>query len=166
MIVRPATPEDARGIAEAHVRSWQVAYAHAFPADRLAGLSIDEREVRWRHNLADDAVVTTVAVDGGRVVGFAGVGASHAPDADGELYAIYVAPDAWGSGAATALMDDALERLRGASCRDAVLWVLEDNPRARRFYEKHGWRVDGASRVDTYLDTDVTVVRYRIPLVH
>jgi hypothetical protein len=42
--------------------------------------------------------------------------------------------------------------------------VLEDNPRARRFYELAGWSVDGAVKQDEFLETLVREVRYRIEL--
>ena len=42
-----------------------------------------------------------------------------------------------------------------------MLWVLDDNPRARRFYELAGWRLDGGVKEDTF-DTLVREVRYRI----
>jgi GNAT superfamily N-acetyltransferase len=61
-------------------------------------------------------------------------------------------------------MEDALERLRGRGFHDAVLWVLEDNPRTRRFYEKHGWRPDGGAKREAFLETEVPLVRYRIQL--
>jgi RimJ/RimL family protein N-acetyltransferase len=47
----------------------------------------------------------------------------------------------------------------------AVLWVLDDNPRARRFYEKHGWSPDGATKTGRHLGVDTAEVRYRISLV-
>ena len=39
-------------------------------------------------------------------------------------------------------MLDALEHLGDS----AVLWVLEPNERARRFYERGGWAFDGTTR--------------------
>ena len=48
--------------------------------------------------------------------------------------------------------------------RRAVLWVLADNPRARCFYERSGWFLDGEEREETLLDTPVSEVRYRIGL--
>jgi RimJ/RimL family protein N-acetyltransferase len=47
---------------------------------------------------------------------------------------------------------------------EAVLWVLEDNPRARRFYERTGWSLDGGVKDDSHLGVSVTEVRYRIRL--
>lgn len=63
------------------------------------------------------------------------------------LEALYVRPSAWGSGVADELHAWAVDRLRAAGTTTARLWVLEENVRARRFYERHGWRADGTSRV-------------------
>jgi ribosomal protein S18 acetylase RimI-like enzyme len=61
------------------------------------------------------------------------------------------------------LMDAGKELLR-ASYGDATLYVLEDNPRARRFYEREGWALDGVTKADEFLGLAVPEVRYRIRL--
>ena len=61
-------------------------------------------------------------------------------------------------------MRAALSVLRDEGYGAATLWVLERNPRARRFYEAAGWIADGAVKDDTYLGTPVREVRYRISL--
>ena len=157
--VRLATPDDARAIAEVHVATWRGAYAHAFPAEVLESLSVDERERLWARTVASDEFTVYVAQTG-RVVGFVSVGPSREADGEGELYAIYVEPSSWGAGAGPALMRAALDRLaeRFAS---AILWVLEDNPRARRFYEREGWVLDG-ERIDVVRGVEVAEVRYRV----
>jgi hypothetical protein len=48
--------------------------------------------------------------------------------------------------------------------RDPMLWVLADNPRARRFYEREGWRPEG-TRIDTVRGTDVEETLYRLAFV-
>lgn len=170
VVVRDATPEDAEAIAVSHIRSWQVAYAHAFSLAALSGLT-DEKANRarwWRETLESlqEGRCILVADEGEGVVGFAAAGKAQTDDPreTGELYSIYVLPDAWGRGIGRALMAEALGRLRRMGFGEAILWVLEDNPRTRRFYELGGWTVDGAVREDTYLDTPVRVVRYRIAL--
>lgn len=65
----------------------------------------------------------------------------------GWLDGLYVLPDRWGSGTAQSLHGEAVERLCDLGCRSARLWVLERNDRARRFYERRGWRADGRTRV-------------------
>ena len=162
MQVRPARPGDVDAIVEVHVGSWRAAYAHVFGADRLATIDVGRRRVIAERMVAAKDSALFVAEDaGGRVVGFSSAGRSRDADAEAELHAIYVLPEAWGSGAGAALLRAAVEALRAAGHADAVLWVLEDNPRARRFYEREGWRPDGARKVETYLGVEVAEVRYR-----
>lgn len=86
-----------------------------------------------------------VADNGGGVVGFAHIGPERNAGIEGrgEVYGFYVHPRAWGTGAATALMDVAQTELAEQGFEAAVLWVLRDNPRARGFYAKAGWRPTG-----------------------
>jgi GNAT superfamily N-acetyltransferase len=63
------------------------------------------------------------------------------------LDALYVRPAAWGTGVAARLHDRAVAALREAGVERARLWVLDANGRARRFYERRGWRLDGSTRV-------------------
>ena len=155
MEIRRATVADARAIADVHVRTWQAAYEHVFGVERLAGLDVDRRASGWERRLGD-GWATFVAEKDGRVLGFVSVG-------EGELDAIYVLPEAWGSSAGGALMSAAVGALRAAGNEEAVLWVLEDNPRARRFYEREGWRADGG-REGEHLGVRTAEVRYRIDL--
>jgi RimJ/RimL family protein N-acetyltransferase len=161
-VIRRARVEDAPAIADLHVRSWQAAYRHVFPAERLDAMDAAERVERWEQNVVDADVPVFVADQQG-VVGFVAVGPSRDPDCDGELWGIYLAPEAWGSGAGGALMEAGLEYLR-ANFREAILWVLRDNPRARRFYEKHGWSADGREKRGRHLGVDTDEVRYHIDL--
>jgi GNAT superfamily N-acetyltransferase len=164
--VRAARLEDAAALAEVHVRTWQAAYEHVFGAERLAGLDVEARAASWRRWLGElrSREAVFVAEEAGRPVAFAWVGESrHAGDV-GELYAIYALPEAWGGGAGTALMAAAVAALRAEGFGSAVLWVLKDNPRARRFYEREGWTPDGARRVDEHLGAETVEVRYRIEL--
>ena len=66
---------------------------------------------------------------------------------DGWLEAMYVRPRAWGTGLADRLHAAAVAELERRDADRARLWVLEGNERARRFYERRGWRPDGTSRV-------------------
>jgi GNAT superfamily N-acetyltransferase len=172
VVVRDATPDDAAGIVRVHTRSWQGAYAHAVSREALDALDENdpervEQRRGWLRSQRPRAH-TLVAVSGGEIVGFVDGAPSRDDDVDpmrvGELYAIYVAPDAWGTGAGRRLMTAHLERLQSVGFEEAVLWVLDDNPRARRFYEVAGWTTDGATKEYEFLGTMVTVVRYRVEL--
>jgi GNAT superfamily N-acetyltransferase len=167
--VRPATPEDADAIADVHIRSWQEAYTHVFPAEELAGLTETrgERAERWRSTTQEPRPRShaLVAEKEGTVAGFAYAAPSRDEGGDcGELYMIYVAPEEWGCGAGQALMGEVLGRLREDGFPEAILWVLADNPRTRRFYELSGWEFDGGTKDEEWLGTLVREVRYRIAL--
>jgi GNAT superfamily N-acetyltransferase len=157
--VRRARPGDAAAIAEVHARTWQAAYEHVFGFERLAAREPDV--ALWMRIFANERVEVNVAEEGGRIVAFVSVGPSRDDDAEGELYAIYALPEAWGTDAGAALMQAGLDAMRRAGYRDAVLYVLDDNPRARRFYEREGWALDGRTKREELLDVEVTEVRYR-----
>jgi len=170
--VRDATVDDAPGIARVHTRTWQRAYDHIFPTARLAGLVEEHRAEQWREWLSDpEQRMHTLVVDkDGTIVGFAHVGPTRDPESNedlvGELYAVYVLPEEWGGGIGRALMAEVLVRLRADGFREAILWVLEDNPRTRRYYELAGWHFDGGAKEESVLDIPVRQVRYRISLEH
>jgi GNAT superfamily N-acetyltransferase len=165
--VRAAVVEDAEQIADVHVRSWQAGYRGLLPQDYLDGLDPAAR-VPARRQLLEASDLprtgTLVAADDGQVVGFAHVGPSRDEDADssvGEVFAIYLAPGAWGKGHGRELMAAALADLVQAGYRQATLWVLEPNARARRFYEAAGFRPDGASMEDDSRGFPLAEIRYR-----
>ena len=167
MQVRPARVDDAAAIADAHTRAWQAAYEHVFGAENLATIDSERRRRWWERCVREGLETVLVAEKDGRVVAFASLGparddAARDDAARGELYAIYALPDAWGSGAGRALLEAGVEALREGGYREAILWVLDDNPRARRFYEREGWTPDGGTKTDAFFGVRVTEVRYRL----
>ncbi len=155
MVIRRGAAADAEGVARVQIETWQAAYAHALPFEQLQALSIEEaveRHRRWPP--------TFVAEHGGQIVGFVSVGSSRDPDTDAELFAIYVLPEHWGTGVGRTLIESGEEELRTLGHEEAILWVLDDNPRARRFYELAGWSVDGAAREIRIFGFDISEVRY------
>jgi GNAT superfamily N-acetyltransferase len=170
--VRAATTGDARAIAEAHITAWQVAYRGIMPdryldelGDDMAG-HVGRRRV---HIAAPDEprVFNLVAERDGDVVGWLAAGPSRDDDrheAQAEIWAVYVHPDAWRTGAGSALMTAALDRLTTEGYSEASLWVFEENARARGFYERFGWRPDGATEIFERGGGQAIEVRYRRPL--
>ena len=70
-------------------------------------------------------------------------GATRDPDAPTawELYSINVVAQQQGSGVA----DDLMQATAGD--RNLTLWVAAENARAQRFYDRHGFRIEGATRM-------------------
>ncbi len=161
MAVRRAQADDAAALGEIHVRTWQAAYEHVFGAERLAGMSAERRTEQWRRWLAEGVDAWVFEDENGAVVGFVWIGDSREAEDEGELFAIYVLPQSWGSAAGRELMAVGRDALR-AAYPTSILWVLEDNPRARRFYEREGWELDGGRKEEELLGATVVEVRYRL----
>lgn len=64
-----------------------------------------------------------------------------------EIVAVHSLPESWGSGLGHAMLTEALEEI---GKKPVFLWAFRDNLRARRFYEKHGFRWDGSERVSEF----------------
>jgi GNAT superfamily N-acetyltransferase len=118
----------------------------------------------WERALANPERDVFVVEEDDAVVAFVGSFPSRDPDADGELGEIYALAAVWGKGIGHALMAACFGALRKRGYADAILWVLADNPRARAFYEREGWALDGAEKTDTFLGLAVRELRYRIRL--
>lgn len=161
--IRQATVEDAAAIGRVAVRAWQAAYRGQMPDGYLDGLRAEDRAEGWARGLARDRSgdPVLVAEDDGAVVGFAAVGPAEEPAGFGQLYAINVDPDHWGSGVGWALLAAAQAALARLGYTEVVLWVLPGNDRARRFYERAGWTADGAKRTEEVLGVVVDVMRYQ-----
>jgi GNAT superfamily N-acetyltransferase len=143
--VRPATLPDAPAMGRVHVRAWQAAYRGQMPDDYLHGLRPEDRAAHWEGALRREDLrgAILVAERAGEVIGFAVAGPSRDPEGAGELYAINLDPAHWGTGAGRALLQAAQAELARPGFDETVLWVLEGNARARRFYEIAGWIADG-----------------------
>jgi GNAT superfamily N-acetyltransferase len=172
IVVRGATTGDARAIAEANVRAWQVAYRGIMPDRYLDELDSDlaTQVARRRVNIGapdEPRLFNLVAEREGAVVGWLAAGPSRDEDrheTQAEIWAVYVHPDAWRTGAGSALMSAALDRLVEEGYTESTLWVFEANPRARRFYERHGYRTDGATSIFERGGGQAVEIRYRRPL--
>ena len=64
-----------------------------------------------------------------------------------EIIAIHTLPESWGTGLGAAMLTEAMNQIGN---RPVFLWAFEENVRARRFYEKHGFRWDGMQRVSEF----------------
>ncbi|MFF9350884.1 GNAT family N-acetyltransferase [Streptomyces sp. NPDC014734] len=168
MQIRRAEPDDAPAVAAVHVRSWRVAFAGLVPRHHLDAMDPRRDEPGWAARIAQARWPTSgvlVAETEAGVVGFAGFGPSDEASGTGEtgtgeIGTLYALPEVWGTGVGRQLMEATLETLEQADCTRAALWVLEDNTRARRFYEAAGWHPDGTAVVDTTGGASLNKLRY------
>ena len=169
VLIRRAVETDAEAIAALKTRSWQSAYRGQLP-DRFLdhlGTELQSRADFWRENISAQSSgkheIWTAEVEG-FLQGFAALGPARRDDeaGSGEVYALYVDPVHWNRGVGRLLLSHAVQRLF-REYNNAVLWVLEFNVRARKFYEHAGWAVDAGTKIENLPDgTELLEVRYRV----
>jgi len=141
--VREARLDDADGIARAHVASWRDSYRGILPDTVIDRIDVGQRVATRRRILRDRSIYQLVAFDRthGDIVGFCDAGASRRdPSFGGEVYAIYLVPHAKRYGLGREMFDRVRDWLDARTNRSLIVWVLEDNHHARRFYEALGGR--------------------------
>jgi ribosomal protein S18 acetylase RimI-like enzyme len=164
--LRPVTSGDAGAIATIRVEGWQHAYRGQLEDDLLDQMSPERDEPRWRTHLSSPPAGHHgfIAERAGASVGFVTCGPSRDPGEAsdvGEIYAIYVLPAFIRGGVGGALLGLATDTLRADGFSEAMLWVLESNQSAHRFYETAGWDRDRGRREDVLDGFTVAEVRYR-----
>jgi GNAT superfamily N-acetyltransferase len=160
--VRAATTDDAAAIVGVRTASWRATYGPYLPEhvwDDVDQVAVTDR---FAARLAAGTIQALVADVAGTVRAYALYATCRdedLPDA-GEIQALYAHPDYWSTGLGRALLPAAIAAL---GVRPIVLWVLENNARARRFYEIAGFRPDGASKPAELLGgVQLPEIRYRL----
>lgn len=145
--LRTATLSDAAAVAWVHHTTWIATYGAILPPEFWVTATLERRTSTWKRWLSNGAAPVIAEVDG-QVVGISMSGDAVEQDdvlpvRDRQLYLLYVLGAYHGTGIGQALLDAAVPPGTGAQ-----LWVAEDNPRARRFYERNGFVLEGARIVE------------------
>ena len=146
MRILPPTVDDAEVLTDLHLDVWDEAYTGLVSSEILAARRQErpERIERWRTILAETSSTTLAWDDAGQLLGFASTGTGRDEDQEYlpglEVMALYVRARAYGRGVGWALLDAVV----GSAA--AYLWVLDGNQRAISFYERQGFRFDGATK--------------------
>ncbi len=165
--IRAAESSDLLAIAEIHVASWRSAYRGIISDAIIDALTVEGRLSVWKEWSQWPGVHLSVAERAGEVVGFCRLGPAididDPPPNFAEVTHLYVSPGATGGGVGHALFMEALGLARGLAYDGLLVWVLEQNRGARRFYSSHGLRFDGARHTEpAWLGDGVFEVRYSI----
>ena len=165
--IRPGSAADAAEIRQVRRETWIAAYTGIIDRATIDRATAEPPSGRPAPDPPPN-VRTLVAVGGDdpAVIGFASFGPERAVVSasypavpqpggltalPGELYALYVTPAWWSTGTGRTLMGAAMTALTEAGYPRVVLWVLADNARARRFYERAGFAPDGVTNILTGL---------------
>ena len=132
-VVHVAGAQGSRGAVEA-AAIWARARARRDQAPQP--LTAEETLPGIQRRLGLDGAKLVLARRDGRPVGFT----LFAPRSRTlEVFYLAVEPDAWGTGVASHLLLSAEEHAREMGRETLELWVIDDNERAIRVYERAGW---------------------------
>lgn len=161
--IRKANVTDAHEIAIIHVVSWQAVYRGLIPDIVFDSLLISDRETMWKKLLSQNTVVLVLESDR-KIIGFCSICKSRDDDTTqncGEISAIYLHPDYFGSGYGVFLIKAALSELKNTEFHEVTLWVLENNKIAARFYEKMGFQKTGNIMPEDFNGVILNEIQYR-----
>lgn len=161
MEIRPVRPEDDRyAISRVYEESWRQAYRGIVPQPYLDGIP----RGRWVPFIDTPGMDSLVMVVEGEIVGTSSCCPSRLARMSGwgEIVSLYLLPRVQGMGYGKALLRAAVDALGAMGLRDVFLWVLEDNLRARRFYEHMGFFASGEHLDDVIGGAALREVQYRL----
>jgi GNAT superfamily N-acetyltransferase len=161
-VIRPAVLADIDALAALQLSCWHEAYGALVAPGTLDEETLERRVQVWRGMLERAMDVLVLELDG-ELDGFACFGPARDDDVGeetGELYALYLRAARHGVGLGRTLHDRALAGIASDGFRQAIVWTLEANAPARRFYERAGWSID--DRVGpSAMQWGLAEVRYR-----
>lgn len=140
-LVRPARISDAKAISAIRVQGWRETYVDLLSPEFLEKQNPADSVPWWRRAIERGFTIAVSEVEG-QVRGFAASGPPTDDDSprDLELWLLYQLASEHGTGSGQALLDAVI------GDEPASLWVAEQNPRARAFYERNGFVADGTSK--------------------
>ncbi len=160
---RDATAADAPLMADLGPRTFTETFGHLYTPENLAVFLTNHDEAKWRAELSDPRYAVRLAELEGSAIGYVKLGPPSLPfepkGAAAELRQLYVLKPWQGAGIAAVLMDWVIGEARRRAAAQLYLSVFVDNPRARRFYERHGFEPVGRYdfMVGTHADEDIVM---------
>lgn len=140
--------DDKFAISYIYEKSWKWAYRDIIPQSYLESIPTGS----WTPRLSGFGRNSLVMLDGENYIGTSSYCEARLSEfaGFGEIVSIYLLPEYAGRGYGRQLLSAAVNELAELGCRDIYLWVLEENHRARVFYQKFGFVLS-----DEYLDTEI-----------
>ncbi len=163
MLIRSLGPGDDRlALSRIYEESWRWAYRGIVPQEYLNAIPSGN----WAGFFDMPGVRTLIALENGKYAGTASFAASRFPEyaGSGEVISLYLLPKYAGRGYGRALLGSALDGLAAMGYAEAFLWVLEDNMRARHFYENAGFTLAADVLDDEIGGKPLREVRYVVKL--
>ena len=147
--IRKAIPGDEQVLAYIQTESWKAAFVDILSPEELERCTNLEKAEQMYHNVLrrDGCNMAIEFVDGKpHCIAAWGKNRCDLGDTVGELICIHSLQNNWAKGYGSAMMEFVLAQLQQAQYESVILWVFEDNTRARKFYEKHGFELTGQKK--------------------
>lgn len=167
--VRLAWAADTTAVGQVQARAWRSSYADLLPQELLDDIDGEQFAEAWNHAVVRPPTArhrVLVALDAGRVVGFAATAPSEDPDAkpdDGEIVAFHIDPDELGEGHGSRLISAVADTLRADGFTRGRIWLVVGDDAMRGFLEPAGWAADSAHRtLDLTGDASATLRQVRL----
>jgi GNAT superfamily N-acetyltransferase len=169
--IRPATAADGRAVLELVARSFET-YRTFAPEGWEPPIPDDGAELMLESRLVHPDIWYVVAEDDRGHAGQCGISPGHerrnmqGPAVPGlaHFWQLFVRQDHWGSGLADELHRLSVDAMRERGYERARLLTPAGQARARRFYERRGWRLAPISVADPADLNGLEVVEYRLEL--
>ena len=137
MNIRRSQKSDCHSMSCIYVQTWQDTYLGVVPFAYLYGMSVDRYEQAFLKELEGRQILSYVAEDTGRVVGFTTGGFERHGDEiyNGEIYTLYVLKNYQRRGAGRHLVENLTRGFNHYGIHSMIVQVLRHNP-YRNFYRK------------------------------
>lgn len=152
--------DDRLAISHIYEESWKYAYKGIIPQSYLDSIpqgcwapKVDQKGIYSLVLIENDTLIGTSSYCRSRWAGF---------EEWGEIISIYLLPQHIGKGYGRHLLNAVVDELKKQGYEDIFLWVLEENMRARRFYEKCGFGFSGCSRKDNIGGKELVEMQYKL----
>ena len=139
VIIRKVKYGDIEQIVDINIKDWKKVYKGIIDDEILDNLNREEKIKKWREHYNIGNVI--VAEENGTILGYCRYDDNaiyENTDIDSEIIAIYVDCDKLGNGIGRTLIEYVKKDLRNKNKTKMVIWCLEKNQNARKFYEKMG----------------------------
>jgi RimJ/RimL family protein N-acetyltransferase len=164
--IRKAMINETYEFASCKIEAWQSAYKGIIPDEYLNSMSVEQHAERYKEWMKDQNTEYYFVICNNETAGILVLSKCDNEDKPnaGDIIAIYLLKPYWNKGHGRTMMNFAMDRLKQLGYDEVVIWSLEDNIRAKQFYEKFGFVFDG-SKVEMNFGELLTAVRHVVSFI-
>lgn len=163
-MIRKAEVKDASRLAEILIFAKRTAYRQIFNNDNVSFNEMQVLDLALEFSDKEFELDNLYVYDDGIVKGLIKWGKADNKGTENsvEIFELYIDTFFQGQGIGSILIKDCIEHAKKQNIRKLFLWVLEKNYTARKFYEKYGFKQEGASKFED--GTIEIILRYKLEI--